>query len=66
MRFNWRNILIAIGQVLDHARSLWSYKCQTCGKEEDNCNCQEKELERKLNPHFHVLGFGYLKGNDEF
>ena len=45
---------------------LWSYKCQVCGKEEDKCICQEKELERKLNPHFHVLGFGYLKGNKEF
>ncbi len=37
-----------------------------CGKEEDNCDCQEKEMERKLNPHFHVLVFGYLKNNDEF
>lgn len=45
---------------------LWSYKCQICGKKEDRCNCQEKELERKLNPHFHVLGFGYLKNIDEF
>ena len=45
---------------------LWSYKCQICGKEEDNCTCHDKELERKLNPHFHVLGFGYLKDNKEF
>ena len=45
---------------------LWSYKCQVCGKEEDNCNCQEKELERKLNPHFHVLGYGYLTSTEEF
>ena len=45
---------------------LWSYKCATCGREENNCSCQEKELERKLNPHFHVLGFGYLKGIDKF
>ena len=45
---------------------LWSYKCQVCGNEDDKCSCQEKELERKLNPHFHVLGFGYLKNNEEF
>ena len=45
---------------------LWSYKCQICGKEERKCICQEKELERKLNPHFHVVGFGYLKNNNEF
>jgi len=45
---------------------LWSYKCQVCGKEEEKCNCQEKELERKINPHFHVVGFGYLKNNEEF
>ena len=45
---------------------LWSYKCQVCGNEEDKCICQEKELERKINPHFHVLGFGYLKSNEEF
>jgi len=45
---------------------LWSYKCQICGKKEDQCFCQKKELERKLNPHFHVVGFGYLKGIKEF
>ena len=45
---------------------LWSYKCLICGKEEDNCKCQEKELERKLNPHFHVLGYGYLISTEEF
>ncbi len=45
---------------------LWSYKCQICGKEERKCICQEKELERELNPHFHVVGFGYLKNNREF
>ena len=45
---------------------LWSYKCQICRKEEDKCVCQEKEFARKINPHFHVLGFGYLKSNKEF
>ncbi|MFX1383124.1 MAG: hypothetical protein ACFFBP_11840 [Promethearchaeota archaeon] len=45
---------------------LWSYKCQRCGKEEDTCSCQEQALERKLNPHFHVLGFGYLEDTETF
>ncbi|MFW9969697.1 MAG: hypothetical protein ACFFDF_05810 [Candidatus Odinarchaeota archaeon] len=45
---------------------LWSYKCKNCSKNENGCICQEKKLERKLNPHFHVIGYGYLKSNKEF
>jgi len=45
---------------------LWSYKCLNCGKEERECTCEEKDLERLLNPHYHVVGFGYLVNVKEF
>lgn len=45
---------------------LWSYKCLSCGKEETKCTCEEKDMERVINPHFHVVGFGYLANIREF
>ncbi|GAG69967.1 unnamed protein product [marine sediment metagenome] len=44
---------------------IWSAKCDTCGKKEEDCTCGNKKIVRKINPHFHYIGFGYLRSDDE-
>ena len=47
---------------------IWSNICTDCGEKEYFCRCNEEErvLEKKINIHVHVLGFGYLMDKDEF
>ncbi|MFX1392650.1 MAG: hypothetical protein ACFFAH_03665 [Promethearchaeota archaeon] len=45
---------------------LWVLRCTNCGNEENICKCQEKDIFWELNPHFHVIGFGYMLNNQEF
>ncbi|MHA2008710.1 MAG: hypothetical protein ACXABO_11255 [Promethearchaeota archaeon] len=45
---------------------LWSVICLNCGDKYYDCTCIEKHLERKINIHLHVVGFGYLMNAGEF
>ncbi len=44
---------------------LWSAKCEHCGKREEDCKCSSKKITRAINPHFHYVGYGYLRSDEE-
>jgi hypothetical protein len=44
---------------------LWSKKCEHCGKKEEDCPCSDKKIVRAINPHFHYMGYGYLRNDEE-
>ncbi|MFX1370551.1 MAG: hypothetical protein ACFFCE_01725 [Promethearchaeota archaeon] len=47
---------------------LWSSVCKQCNEKVYFCKCTEKDrtIEKMLNVHIHVIGFGYLMNNSEF
>ena len=51
------------GVVFTHIRSA---TCQSCGEKEKNCQCDTKVLIKKFNPHFHVIGYGYIINAKQF
>lgn len=44
---------------------LWSLRCENCVQKERNCTCNNKNIKRMINPHFHFVGFGYLRNSEE-
>ena len=44
---------------------LWSIKCEHCGKKEEDCPCSNKKIVRAINPHFHYIGYGYLRSDED-
>ena len=52
-----RDMGIFGGVIFIHLRSII---CKNCGEKENECKCEEKNLYKKFNPHFHVIGYGYL------
>lgn len=44
---------------------LWSAKCENCGKREEDCTCRIKKIVRAINPHFHYIGYGYLRSDED-
>ena len=46
---------------------LWSNVCTRCNQKYYYCHCSELQaIEKKINVHFHVIGFGYLQNATEF
>jgi hypothetical protein len=54
---------IFAGVIFTHIRSAI---CQKCGEREKNCQCETKIGYKKLNPHFHVIGYGYIMNAKQF
>ncbi len=51
------------GVIVFHLRSEC---CRGCNKKSRECNCEIPIIERVINPHFHILGYGYLMNTNEF
>ena len=54
---------IHAGAVFFH---LWSLKCRKCGKEANKCECEHGDMYFFVDPHFHVIGYGYIMNVKEF
>lgn len=57
------DIGIFAGVIFPHIRST---RCVKCGEKEDGCQCEIKLLYKKFNPHFHVIGYGYIMNARKF